>query len=577
MASNRNPQAKLDVNHSKHVDEPGKPWGEPKALPDPLPTVMAYSSDLLPKSIGAAVDDIAERMQCPPDFPAAAMLVALAALVGCRVGIRPRRHDDWLVVPNLWGAVVGRPSLKKSPGIQTAEKRIRAIEARERERLEPSILSAAVDVMVAEAKIKALKQDFDKAIKVGNEPEARRLAESMKELEETGPPIPRRIITTDPTIEKLCDMLNVHRSGMLLWVDELVGWMRSLDRDDKAGVRQQFLTLWNGQGRLNIDRIGRGETVVESPCVGLFGCCTPGGLSDYVLAAIKGGRGDDGLMQRLQVIVWPDSPKGYRHVDQWPDSPARQMLAEVFERLADLEPSEFASIDKFDDGKIPWLRFDDAGQAVFDQWDSKLQRRLRSDDLPEALESHLSKYASMVPSIALVLHLASGDLGPVSGEAAATAVRWSEYLESHANRVYSIATAPERQAALPLLRRLIEWPADKAIRVRSIREHGWASLSDTDSIEGALDLLIDCGWVQAFEIKPTTGRPTTEFFLHPEASQFLKTVRNGTHKTIETPSKSTFEGFEGSKSKETEINLAPRIPAADVEIKPTAAREKGFV
>ena len=57
-------------------------------------------------------------------------------------------------------------------------------------------------------------------------------------------------------------MLNLHRSGMLLWVDELVGWMRSLDRDDKAGVRQQFLTLWNGQGRLNIDRIGRGETVV---------------------------------------------------------------------------------------------------------------------------------------------------------------------------------------------------------------------------------------------------------------------------------------------------------------------------
>ena len=534
MASNRNPQAKPDVNHSKQVDEPGKPWGEPKALPDPLPGVMAYSSDLLPKSIGAAVDDIAERMQCPPDFPAAAMLVALAALVGCRVGIRPRRHDDWLVVPNLWGAVVGRPSLKKSPGIQTAEKRIRAIEARERERLEPSILSAAVDVMVAEAKIKDLKNSIAKAIHEGNEPEARRLAESIKELVETGPPIPRRIITTDPTIEKLCDMLNVHRSGMLLWV-------------------------------------------VESPCVGLFGCCTPGGLSDYVLAAIAGGRGDDGLMQRLQVTVWPDSPKEYRHVDQWPDSQARQMLADVFELLADLEPSEFATVDKFDDGGIPWLRFDHAGQAVFDQWDSKLQRRLRSDDLPEALESHLSKYASMVPSIALVLHLASGDRGPVSGEAAATAVSWSEYLESHANRVYSIATAPERQAALPLLRRLIEWPADKPIRVRSIREHGWASLSDTDSIEGALDLLIDCGWVRALEIKPTTGRPTTEFVLHPEASKFLKTVRNGTHKTIETPSQGTFEGFEGSKSRETEINLAPRIPAADVEIKPTAAREKGFV
>ncbi len=556
------------LRSAKQVDEPEKPWGEPKALPDPLPAVMPYSSDLLPKSIGAAVDDIAERMQCPPDFPAAAMLVALAALVGCRVGIRPRRHDDWLVVPNLWGCVVGRPSLKKSPAIQTAEKRIRAIEARERERLAPEIESAGVDAMLAEAKKKALKASIANALKADDELEARRLAESMREIEEDGPPIPRRIITSDPTIEKLCDMLNEHRFGMLLWVDELVGWMRSLDRDDKAGVRQQFLTLWNGQGRLNIDRIGRGETVVESPCVGLFGCCTPGGLSDYVSAAMAGGRGDDGLMQRLQITVWPDSPKEYRHVDRWPDSPALQKLAEVFELLADLEPSEFATFDQFDDGGIPWLRFDHAGQTVFDLWDSTLQRRLRADDLPEAFESHLSKYASMVPSIALVLHLASGDRGPVSCEAALTAVRWSEYLESHAHRVYSIATAPERQAALPLLRRLIDWPADKPIRVRLIRENGWAFLSDNDSIEGALDLLKDCGWVRAIDIKPVTGRPTTDFVLHPEAAKFLKSVRNGAPKTIETPSKGTFEGFEGSKSKESEINSAPTIPAADDVIKP---------
>ena len=567
---------KIDRENLPTVDSPGDPWGDPKALPDPLPAVMAYSSDLLPQSIGAAVDDIADRMQCPPDFPAAAMLVALAALVGCRVGIRPRRYDDWLVIPNLWGCVVGRPSLKKSPAIQTAEKRIRAIEARDRERLAPDILSSDVDAMLSEAKIKALKVDIGKAIKADNEPEARRLAESIREIEEDCPPIPRRIITTDPTIEKLCDMLNVHRGGMLLWVDELVGWMRSLDREDKAGVRQQFLTLWNGQGRLNIDRIGRGETVVDSPCVGLFGCCTPGGLSEYISAAMDGGRGDDGLMQRLQVTVWPDSPKEYRHVDRWPDSPARQKLAEVFELLADLEPSEFASVDEFDDGGIPWLRFDPDGQAVFDRWDSALQRRLRSDDLPEALESHLSKYASMVPSIALVLHLASGDRGPVSGEAAALAVRWSEYLESHANRVYSIATAPEKQAAMPLLRRLVDWPTDKPIRVRSIRENGWAFLSDTDSIESALDLLIDCGWVRSVGNKPVTGRPTTDFVLHPEAAKYLKSVGEGTPKTIETPSKGTFEGFEGSKSKESEINSAPRNPAADVTIEPQA-RVRGFV
>lgn len=134
------------------------------------------------------------------------------------------------------------------------------------------------------------------------------------------------------------------------------------------------------------------------------------------------------------------------------------------------------------------------------------------------------------------------------------------HVESHANRIYSIATSPKRQAALPLLRRLIDWPADKPIRVRSIQKYGWAFLKDSDSIERALDLLIDCGWVRAIEIKPLVGRPTTEFVLHPEAAKYLKPVRNRTGETGETPSECTFAGFAGSKSRESEINSAPRDP-----------------
>jgi hypothetical protein len=524
-------------------------WLEPMALPDPLPSVMAYSSDLLPPSIGAAVDDIADRMQCPPDFPASAMLVALAALVGRRVGIRPKKFDDWLVVPNLWGSVVGRPSLKKSPAIATAEARIRGIEVREKERMSEDILSSGIDSLLAESRIKARKADIAKAMKQGDEIEARKIAEEVHNLSEEGPPVPRRIITSDTSIEKLCDMLDVHKDGMLLWVDELVGWMRSLDREDKAGVRQQFLTLWNGQGKLNIDRVGRGETVCDSPCIGVFGCCTPGGLSDYVSAAVRGGRGADGLIQRLQVTVWPDSSKEYRHVDRWPDSPSKKMLVKVFEDIADLEPSEFAQLDEFDDGGIRWLRFDAEGQAIFDRWHTDLQVRLKESDLPEAFEDHLSKYASMMPSIALVFHLVRGDRGPVTAYAASLAIRWADYLESHANRVYSIATAPERQAALPLLKRLLDWPEGKPIRVRTIREHGWAHLSESESIERALDLLIECGWVREVDAKPSTGRPTTEFILHPQARKFLKGPQVATPETPETAPKPSFDGFEGSGSK----------------------------
>ncbi len=76
-------------------------WPEPQPLPRGLPAVEPFDYDLLPDVFRPWVKDIAERMQCPPDFPAVAAMATLAGVVGKQVGIRPKRRDDWLVVPNL--------------------------------------------------------------------------------------------------------------------------------------------------------------------------------------------------------------------------------------------------------------------------------------------------------------------------------------------------------------------------------------------------------------------------------------------------------------------------------------------
>ena len=55
--------------------------------------------------------------------------------------------------------------------------------------------------------------------------------------------------------------------------------------------------------------------------------------------------------------------------------------------------------------------------------------------------SHVAKYRSLMPSLALIGHLidgvAGGPTGPVSGGAAARAVAWCEYLQGHARRLYA--------------------------------------------------------------------------------------------------------------------------------------------
>ncbi len=81
-------------------------WPEPQPLPRGRPPVPALPGALLPGALAPWVVDVAERVQCPPDFVAVGVLVAAAAVIGRKVAIRPKRQDDWAVVPNLWGGAV---------------------------------------------------------------------------------------------------------------------------------------------------------------------------------------------------------------------------------------------------------------------------------------------------------------------------------------------------------------------------------------------------------------------------------------------------------------------------------------
>jgi hypothetical protein len=516
-------------------DDNGRMWQKPNELPDPIPEVQKYDPDFLPSAIGDAVSDVAYRMQCPADFPAAAVLVALAALIGNKIGIRPKRKDDWLVIPNLWGCIVGRPSLMKSPSAAFAEKHLRRIEEIEAERMAPKIREGKKAKMIYEAQQVQGRRDLARVINKENDDTISSLAERLVECAEFKMPVSRRIVTTDSTIEKLVDLLNLHPFGMVLWRDELVSWLRGLDREDQAGVRQQFLSLWNGYGKLNVDRITRGETVCENACLSIFGCATPGGISEYVQSALRGGAGSDGLMQRFQVTVWPDDPPNKGVVDAEPNAEAMTKAEGVFERLADLDGRSVADPSCKMEEKIPWVQFDRDAQKRFIQWLESHAKRCKRD--PEAIEAHLDKYKKLVPAVALVLELCDGcEKRSVGVASLDRAIRWAQYLESHAMRLYAFAASPERVLASPLLERLLQWKSGIPIRVRSIRQKGWTGLAEPKVIESTLETLEDGHWVQSVENVKTRsgGRPTTSYVLHPEAEKWMGILKCHTTETNKT-------------------------------------------
>src|SRR5262249_48965234 len=99
-----------------------KDWPDPVPLPQALLPVAKFYYELLPEKLRPWVKDICERMQCPPDFVAVSVMVVLSMLIGRKVTVRPKQHDNWTVVCNLWGLIVGRPGVMKTPAMEAVIK-----------------------------------------------------------------------------------------------------------------------------------------------------------------------------------------------------------------------------------------------------------------------------------------------------------------------------------------------------------------------------------------------------------------------------------------------------------------------
>jgi len=486
-------------------------WSPLEALPAGLPPVAPFAYDLLPGALRPWIADIAERMQCPPDYPAVAAMVGLAAVVGRQLGIRPKARDDWTVVPNLWGAVIGRPALLKTPAIQEPLKMVAALENNARLEFEQVQKEYAAQELVRDALARDAKSRIGSAVRKGDTNLAQAIAADTVDVPVA--PARRRYLTQDPTVEKLGELLRDNPRGILVYRDELVGFLRSMEIEGRENSRAFYLEAWNGTGSHTTDRIARGTVEIEAACVSIIGAIQPGPLRDYMLAAIVGGAGDDGMVQRFQLSVWPDAGREWVNVDRWPNTQARQEARAIFQRLDTLDPLAFGAQQEEGD-TVPWLRFDPEAQDLFNGWRARLEFRLREEDLHPAMESHLAKFRSLVPSLALLAHLTDAtEGGPVGAPALLRALAWSEYLESHARRIYAPALSPELFVALELAKRLPHLP--EPFTAKDVYRRHWRGL-DMEGTRNAIQVLMDFNHLREMpEELPAIGRPTVRYEVHP--------------------------------------------------------------
>jgi putative DNA primase/helicase len=503
-------EADLRARYGVRPNPPRVEWPDPEPLQGELPPVQAFDPELLPESLREFAEDVAERMQVPLDFVAAMLVLCLAGAVNRRASIQPKAVDtSWIVVPNLWGGVVAESGLKKSPTLKAITRPLERIQALWHQEYAAALDDYEHQKEEQELRQSAWKQQYKHA-HMHNKPVPIRPDDSVSE------PKLRRLVMNDATYEKMHEAMQQNPAGILVVRDELTGWLAQLDRQGREGEREFALQAWNGDTGHVIDRIGRGTVYAPYCCMSLMGGIQPDRLRSYLADTLAGGPTNDGLIPRFQVLVWPDVSKNPVYVDRAPNAAAEQRVARIFSRLVDMEPE-----------MTERLRFAPDAQELFVEWFVDLERRLASNELHPALVSHLSKYRSLMPSLALLFEWADAaakETVPtcVSLAHGQQAANWCDYLESHARRIYSCVVTPQFRAAQILSQKIREKKigADGIFSIRDVYLKGWTGLDTPETAKAAANILEDAGWIRSIESESPDplgrGRPANRYQINPK-------------------------------------------------------------
>ncbi len=499
-------------------------WPDPERIGSDLPPVPKMDVEaLLPPPLAGYVMDAGRRKVAPPEFAGVSLLVSLGALIGARCGVRPKLLDDWIVVPNLWGAIIAPPSKKKSPSMSDGTKPLKYLAANARQKFAKAMEAFAEEQENYEALLSGAKDALKKASAKADDDAIEQAKARLAALKESKPqpPVLKRYTTNDATTEKMGDLLVENPQGLLTERDELAGLLMSFEKPGRESDRAFFLEAWNGTDGHEVDRIGRGSLYIPNLCLSVLGGIQPERLEKY-LDGVSRDTGNDGLLARFQLAVWPDS-LDFEWRDALPDKSLRDAVYRIFETLDDddfiaawgAEPA-----DQF--RRIPSFKLSAGAAKAFIAWDTQLQTQVMPA-CPSVLQEHFGKYEKLVAGLALILDMAEradggGMIGPIRETPMLRAIAWADFLGAHARRIYHLWMHPEVRAAQKLSEALLDRKLPDQFSTSDVQRKGWSGLGSPRDILAALEFLGECGWVQPLEspAKSQGGRPAKAFVVNPK-------------------------------------------------------------
>lgn len=329
--------------------------------------IVKFPTAAFPDRIGSMILSFSKCYGMPAEYFGTTVLTVAGALLGNAYVVDEPRGGKH--APILYSVIVGKPSIGKTPAVKMMLRPLFEIEKRYRRQHED--------------KMRAHKQ----AEEDGQEEDA---------------PSMQQVLINDATTEEIVRIMESNPRGILLYRDELKGWVSSMNKytGGKGGDESFYLENWSNS-LVKVNRVGRGVTFVEKPSCSVIGTIQPAVIKKLV----DDGKEVDGFLARL-LFAYPDNVQKQYYSKVKPD-PNDMEWWEYVVNWIDSLPNEFIEpgdeIGSWDVTSIPLKLSKEAEDAYIKFYNKNVDEINGADD--EVIDGMLGKFDSYCLRFSLIMEI----------------------------------------------------------------------------------------------------------------------------------------------------------------------------
>lgn len=391
--------------------------------------VRTITEDMVPKPIFEFSSNISLTQYTPIDYSIISSIISIASVIGNFAIIHAKPDGTWSLHPNLWAALVGEPSSGKTISSNASLAPLKAIEDELLDNWKQQNGDSDFHQLASKIRAESTKKVIANLLATGDisaKQEAYNLHRKMVQSERGAP----RIIVNDVTMESLGVIMKNNPKGLLMVRTELSGFLAEMNQADKKLDRSFYLQAYDGKSSFTFDRIGRGHIYIPRATLSLIGTVQPTEIKDLIRSALN-MKSNDGLIQRMQLMVFPDEIKQYVWTECYGVSKENDNFTLMLKKINEYAKHKSAVV------------FNVEAQEQLKQWVTKIKTELINSNEISVIKSHQHKMIDTVIKLSFIFHIVNvitrgGDATHIQQDALTMAIKWYDYLLSHAKRIYAI-------------------------------------------------------------------------------------------------------------------------------------------